>query len=85
MELCDFHTFSEEPCHRQSYNRKTGLTNFNQYSKQDQEVLLWRAGGEKANTICFHHAAYYGRKFYHVTSAYCSNVFFKNTEKPVKV
>ena len=80
MDPCDFASFSEERCHKLGYSRKTDFIDFEKLNKHDQEVYLWRAGGSSAKTICLHHFAYFGKKFYKSVGLLCCNVLQKHSK-----
>ena len=60
---CDFVNFTNEPCNRLIYNRKAEILDFTQLDEEKKETLLWRAGGQQAQTICLHHKYYFGKAF----------------------
>ena len=71
---CDFSSFSDEPCHQSRFSANKSLLDFSTLSKEEQKILLWRARGSEAETICIHHQKYYGNHFEHLQKN-CCDVF----------
>ena len=68
LNTCDFGEAIGDECHKFSHTIIQGLGNLSDYSDDEQETLLMRAGiachGDKLNmTICIHHSQKFGRIF----------------------
>ena len=79
MEPCDFGV-DKEDCHKTSYVRKTGVKKLSEFSEEDRNLFLWRAGkrnlaSDCANLqICYHHEAKLGSIF-EKKNTKCCNLF----------
>ena len=79
LNMCDFGEAIGDECLKLSHTRIQGLGKLSDYSEDEQETLLVRAGiachGDKTNmTICKHHSKRFGQVFERRFEK-CCNIF----------
>lgn len=79
MESCDFGV-DKEDCHKTSYVRKSGVKKLSEFSEEERNLFLWRAGKRNLASncenlkICYHHEAKLGSIF-EKKNTKCCNLF----------
>ena len=79
MKPCDFGV-EKEDCHKTSYVRKTEVKKLSEFSEEDRNLFLWRAGKRNLASncenlkICCHHEAKLGSIF-EKKNTKCCNLF----------
>ena len=67
MDIRDVGKLSHDPCHKLSYQRKTGLKEFKTFTQQLQTEISWRSSlrdkNEQIKTACYHHEQVFGCRF----------------------
>ena len=51
MKSCDFGV-EKEDCHKTSYVGKTGVKKLSEFSEEDKNLFLWRAGKRNLASNC---------------------------------
>ena len=74
---CSIGGFQDSPCHKTFHTRgKIVLIQANELSKEDVELVIWRAGihMKSFNTICLHHRIQCLNKFT-ILNPFCCDPF----------
>ena len=78
-EDCSVGIKLNQVCHKKNYVRGARLKQLGDYSLEDQELLIWRSGGE-INTICLHHEHTLLNRYTDLNSN-CCNPFQMHNQK----
>ena len=84
-DVCDFGKLLKTLCNKLDFTRTVGIKKFAEFTLDEQDILLWRAGlvdeNKEGMNICFHHEHLFGDVFERRFSNKCCGILISHQRK----
>ena len=66
------------PCHEICFTKFKGFRDFEEFSEENQQLLILRCKVSQIKQVCFHHEKIYLSRFENVNGKFCCDPFKKH-------